>query len=165
MSETVTRQPEVTDASKAVASRVDAIWIKRARRGVMDPVTHAMAIEGKGLDGNAGLSRFRQVTLIEREAWDVMMQELSADIDPSARRANIMVSGCSLRETRDQLLAIGQVRLRVMGETKPCERMDEALPGLREVMQRDWRGGVFAQVIEGGPIAVGDPVRFLDRSR
>jgi MOSC domain-containing protein YiiM len=160
MTETTTRQLERVGEARPVA-RVEAIWIKRARRGVMDSVERATAVEGKGLEGNAGLSRFRQVTLIEREAWDAMMRELGSQVDPSARRANIMVSGCSLRETRDQVLAIGHVRLRVMGETKPCERMDEALPGLRDVMQRDWRGGVFAQVIAGGEIAVGEQVRFV----
>jgi MOSC domain-containing protein YiiM len=160
MTDTTARHQQAT-AEPPTLARVEAIWIKRARRGVMDPVARAMAIEGRGLEGNTGLSRFRQVTLIEREAWEAMMQELAAAIDPSARRANIMVSGCSLRETRGRVLAIGQVRLRVMGETKPCERMDEALPGLRDVMQRDWRGGVFAQVLEGGAIAVGDDVHFL----
>jgi MOSC domain-containing protein YiiM len=38
--------------------------------------------------------------------------------------------------------------------------MDEALPGLQAVMRRNWRGGVFAQVTDGGVIRVGDAVEW-----
>ena len=142
--------------------RIEALWIKRARRGVMDPVTVATAVAGKGLVGNASLSRYRQVTLIEREVWDELMREVGGDAPPSARRANVMVSGFPLRESRGRVIAIGDVRLRVRGETRPCERMDEAVPGLRTAMERDWRGGVFAEVLEGGALRVGDEVRWIE---
>jgi len=75
-----------------------------------------------------------------------------------------MVSGLSLRESRGRLLAIGDVRLHVRGETRPCERMDEAVPGLRRAMERDWRGGVFAQVLVGGTVHVGDEACWCDAS-
>jgi MOSC domain-containing protein YiiM len=38
--------------------------------------------------------------------------------------------------------------------------MDEALPGLREAMARNWGGGVFAEVLDDGEIAVGDQVEW-----
>jgi MOSC domain-containing protein YiiM len=38
--------------------------------------------------------------------------------------------------------------------------MDEALPGLRQAMRIDWGGGVFAEVLDDGEIAVGDPVEW-----
>jgi MOSC domain-containing protein YiiM len=50
--------------------------------------------------------------------------------------------------------------VRVAGEVKPCERMEEAVPGLRALMYPDWRGGAFAQVLDGGLVAVGDPVTW-----
>jgi MOSC domain-containing protein YiiM len=40
--------------------------------------------------------------------------------------------------------------------------MDEALWGLRRAMGVDWGGGVFAQVLDDGEIAVGDEVAWVD---
>jgi MOSC domain-containing protein YiiM len=95
---------------------------------------------------------------VERERWNAFMAELGASIDPSARRANIMVSGVALPHTRTRVLRIGAARIEVGGELTPCERMDEALPGLRQAMRANWGGGVFAAVLEGGIIQVGDPI-------
>lgn len=126
----------------------------------MDSVHRAAARAGVGLVGDANRSRFRQVTIIERAAWETMMREVAADAPPSTRRANLMVSGVSLAHTRGKVLRVGTIRLSIGGETRPCERMDEALPGLRAAMRPDWRGGVFAQVLDDGELAVGDRVEW-----
>jgi MOSC domain-containing protein YiiM len=124
----------------------------------MDPVMAATAVTGKGLAGDVTTSRRRQVTIIEREVWDALMRELGANASPASRRANLMVSGVPLYDTRGQVLRVGGVRLLIGGETTPCERMDEALPGLRAAMKPRWGGGVFAQVLDDGVITLGDAV-------
>lgn len=139
---------------------LEAIWLKRMKRGPMDAVTEARLVAGRGLVGNADQGRKRQVTIIADEAWTEMMEELGAALDPAARRANLMVRGIDLRECRGKLLDIGGCRIQLVGETRPCERMDEALPGLRRAMASGWRGGAFGVVLDGGAIRVGDAVRL-----
>lgn len=140
--------------------RLEAIWQKRAHRGPMDAIDVGELVEGEGLSGSVGKSRRRQVTIIEREAWDRVQEELQATIPYSARRANLMVSGIRLEDTRDRVLRIGETLVKVGGHTMPCERMDEAYEGLRAKLEAHWGGGVFAQVISGGTIRVGDDVRW-----
>ena len=140
--------------------RLEAIWIKRARRGLMDPVPAAELIAGKGIVGNANQGGRRQVTIIEQEVWDRLMRELDAHADPSARRANLMVSGVSLNNSRGRILRVGAARIEIMGETKPCERMEEAVTGLRSAMYADWQGGAFGIIVAGGVVTTGDEVGF-----
>ena len=126
----------------------------------MDEVPEATLVRGKGLAGDVTTSRRRQVSLIEREVWDALMKQLGASASPVGRRANLMVSGVRLAETRGRILTIGGLRLSIGGELTPCERMDEYLPGLRAAMKPEWRGGVFAQVLDDGVITLGDPVEL-----
>jgi MOSC domain-containing protein YiiM len=142
------------------AGRLEAIWIKRAHRGPMDSVLEGQLIDGRGLAGNVDRSQRRQVTLLERETWDRVMGELDARIDPSARRANLLIAGVSLENTRGRVLRIGDARLIIGGETTPCERMEAALPGLRAALRPAWGGGAFAQVLKGAVIRVGDTVAW-----
>ncbi|HEY8195559.1 MAG TPA: MOSC domain-containing protein [Gemmatimonadales bacterium] len=130
----------------------------------MDSVSAGTLVAGRGLVGNADQGRRRQVTIIEREVWDGLMQQLDASVSPAARRANLLVSGIRLAESRDRVLRVGACRLRIWGETRPCERMDEALEGLRAALRFDWGGGVFAEVVEGGEIGLGDEVAWSQES-
>jgi MOSC domain-containing protein YiiM len=147
-------------ASPDSTGRLDAIWIKRAHRGKMDPASQGELIAGKGLAGNVDRSRRRQVTLLSREVWERVMTELGGSLDPSARRANLLVHGVDLADTRGRVLRIGSARVRIGGHTTPCERMDEAMPGLQAALRPGWGGGAFAEVLEGGAIQVGDVVEW-----
>ena len=140
--------------------KLEAIWIKRAKGGKMDPVDRAEVVTDDGIVGNANRGGRRQVTLIEREVWQGLMAELGAHLPPETRRANLMVSGLALKDTRGRTLQVGDVRILIHNETKPCELMDAACPGLRDATYPEWRGGAYGDVIEGGPVAVGDPVAW-----
>ena len=136
---------------------LERIWLKRAKRGPMDAVRSAFLEPGVGLIDNTNRGGRRQVTIIARERWAEIADTLGADLDPSIRRANLMVSGLDLRQSRGRVLRIGAARLRINGETRPCERMEEAYPGLQAAMRERWGGGAFAEVIDGGEIRAGEP--------
>ena len=140
--------------------RLEQIWLKRVHRGPMDPTGAADVRRGAGLVGNADQGGWRQITIIAVADWDRIVEALGAAVDPGIRRANLLVSGIALAHTRDRVLQVGDCRLRVRGETRPCDRMDAAEPGLRAALDAEWRGGVFAEVLDDGRIAVGDPVAW-----
>jgi MOSC domain-containing protein YiiM len=128
----------------------------------MDPAQTAVLVAGRGLAGGVAQGGLRQVTILSRETWDRLTRDLPGPPDPSARRANLLVSGVELADSRTRILTIGAVRLRIVGETRPCEQMDEACQGLRARLAEPWGGGVFGQVLDDGQIAVGDSVTLED---
>jgi MOSC domain-containing protein YiiM len=145
-----------------MSGQLKAIWIKRMKLGPMDPVQEATLAVDRGIVDNANQGGRRQVTIIEEEVWQQLMGELNSSLDPSVRRANLMVRGIDLKESRGKIIRIGDCRIEIFGETKPCERMDEALPGLKDAMYPQWRGGAFGKVLDSGVIRVGDQVGSCD---
>ena len=91
------------------------------------------------------------------------MRELHAETSIRlARRANLLVSG--VPSTRPAAASADRKRsaLSIGGETTPCERMDEALPGLQASDGRPWAGGAFAQIRVSGAVRVGfHPIIWL----
>ena len=137
-----------------------AIFIKRAHGGRMDSHLATVLEAGRGLIGNADRGGRRQVTLLSEERWSELMQEVGASLGPEARRANLVISGIDLENTRGRVLRVGSSRLRIGGETRPCEQMEEAAHGLQKAMRERWGGGAFAEVLDGGTISVGDSVTW-----
>lgn len=138
------------------------VWRKRFRGGPMDPVSRASLRAGRGLEGSADFGGRRQVTLLSEERWKQIAAALGVRLDPALRRANLLVSGVDLERSANRVLAVGACRIRIVGETRPCERMDEAHPGLRAALDPPWAGGACGEALDDGEIAVGDLVRWVD---
>jgi MOSC domain-containing protein YiiM len=146
---------------QAPIGKLEAIWIKRFKSGPMDQQESATLIANRGIVGNADQGRKRQVTIIAQERWAALMAATGAALDPAARRANLLVSGIDLVNSRGKTLQIGAVRIQIYNETRPCERMDQAHPGLQAAMKAEWGGGAFGLVLDDGAIRVGDPVQWV----
>lgn len=127
----------------------------------MDPRAEAQLVAGRGIVGNADQGGKRQVTLIEEEKWRDAMVELAAELDPSKRRANVMVRGIDLEKSRGRTLRLGDALVRIYGEVRPCYQMENAYRGLSKALDPHWRGGVFGEILEGGTIRVGDRVEWV----
>jgi MOSC domain-containing protein YiiM len=136
------------------------IFLKRFHGGPMDPHSEATLETGRGLAGNAEHGGRRQVTIVSEERWNALMNDVRASLGPEARRGNLVVSGIDLESTRGRTLVVGACRLKIGGETRPCEQMEEAAAGLQAAMRAHWGGGAYAEVLQGGRIAVGDPVAW-----
>ena len=68
------------------SGQLRAIWVKRFKKGPMDPRDMAILVAGHGLAGNANKGGRRQVILLEEEAWADALAEipnLGVPLDPS----------------------------------------------------------------------------------
>ena len=135
-------------------------------KGPMEVIDHAnVTLEG-GIAGDfrgamKGQPHKRQVTLIERGDWEAALAEVGHTIPWQERRANLLVEGLDLPQTKNVRLRIGaDVVLEITRETDPCARMEALAEGLKAALAVDWRGGVCTMVVTGGRIAVGDAIRI-----
>jgi MOSC domain-containing protein YiiM len=103
----------------------------------------------------------RQVTFLDAGQWQEVLEALGIDLPWYTRRANLLIAGIDLAAAVGRRLQVGSCRFAIGGETTPCERMDELHPGLRHVLVPHMRGGVWGQVLQGGPLRVGDSVHVL----
>ena len=143
------------------AGRVLAIARRNRTRAPMETLDSTTITVAAGIDGDCrGALPKRQVTLLTREGWEAACAALGEDLPWTTRRANILVEGLALAATEGRTVHIGDVALRITGETDPCVRMEEQAAGLREALAPEWRGGVTCEVTHGGAIAVGDGARL-----
>ncbi|HSV82474.1 MAG TPA: MOSC domain-containing protein [Ramlibacter sp.] len=151
------------------AGRLEAIWLRPVRGVPALPANEALAIAGRGLEGDRtaagrGGSR-RQVTLVQAEHLPAVAALLGRDAVAAADlRRNLVVSGLNLVAARSlfadqplQLLIGPEVVLAVTGPCEPCSKMEQRLgPGAYNALRG--HGGVTARVLQGGRLAVGDVV-------
>jgi MOSC domain-containing protein YiiM len=143
-------------------ARIDGIYVWPVSKGDPRILDEVFARQG-GLDGDRKRSAKRQVTLLDAAAWAAATREVGCDAAPMWRRANLVVSGLTFTpEMFGRKLRVGDVVVRVHGETDPCSRMDDLHPGLRAAMAPDLRGGLHGSIETEGTLRLGDEVSLLD---
>ena len=135
----------------------------RSQPGVsMVPVDRVFVTKEDGLSGDdRGGSQRRAVTVLSMESWAEACEAVETSLPWTTRRANLLVEGLYLEHSTGHKLQIGEIKLEVTGETRPCDIMEAACSGLREALKSAWRGGITCQVVEAGEIQVGDKVHLI----
>jgi MOSC domain-containing protein YiiM len=114
-----------------------------------------------GVQGDChGSEPDRQVTVISADSWRDACRDLEMEVPWTKRRANLLLGGIDLRETKGALISIGDVQLEVVCENPPCRVKDIQQDGLRKALRPGWRAGVSWRVLTGGKLRVGDSVRL-----
>jgi len=133
----------------------------------MARVDRARAVAGGGLAGDrffqgaGGTSKQkgadREVTLIEAEAIEAVGREGKVTLDAEESRRNIVTRGVALNHLVGREFRVGTASLRGIRLCEPCKHLESVTrPGV--LMALLHRGGLRAQVLEGGEVRVGDPV-------
>lgn len=149
---------------------VESIWIGAESGGALRRVDSVRAEAGRGLVGDryfldAGTSSpgsGRDLTLVAAEAIEAAEAALGRALPPDATRRNVVTRGVDLDALLGRELVIGGVRARGVQRCDPCDHLarlngDPAV--LRAFVDR---GGLRCDVLEGGEIRAGDPVRPAD---
>lgn len=150
------------------AATVEAIFLHRQPSGPMESVEAAEAEAGLGLRDDLyhrGTGRRasedgpdREITLIEAEAVEAVTRETDIPLTVAESRRNVVTRGVALNPLVGREFLVGDVRLRGIRFCQPCAHLQKLTrPGILKALVD--RGGLRAQILEGGTIRVGDAVR------
>ena len=139
---------------------VVGIHIAPATRLPMKSVDSVQAETGKGLVGDRYHgTRHRHVTVQSAADLAEAADDLGSAVDPASTRRNITISHGDIPTKPGEHLAIGDVELEVVRIAAPCKLLDDVIgDGARHALRR--RAGTVFRVIDGGTIALGDPVHL-----
>jgi MOSC domain-containing protein YiiM len=137
-----------------MTGRLAAIAMKTQPRQPMQDLMQANVSLQAGIEGDIrGASPHHQITIVFAGDWREATIGLALDAPWTLRRANLLLEGIDNPRAHGSVLAVGDVLLKITGETTPCSLMEKQLAGLRAALAPDWRGGLTAQVVSAGRIA------------
>ena len=121
--------------------------------------------QGIGDDSRGLIQGDKQVTVMTQECWDAVCDDLGKKLHWTTRRANIIIEGIDLENTKGDLLKIGNFMLEITGELESCHRMDDQIVGLTEALRPNWRGGVMCKILREGVVNENDEVLIGEKTK
>jgi MOSC domain-containing protein YiiM len=144
--------------------RVEEINIAPELERLPEPVSAVDALAGQGLRGDRFFSsepresgEARDITLIQAEALEGLLEEHGIELSAAESRRNVLTRGIDLNALVGKRFTVGAVECVGVELCEPCNHLQSLTqPGvLRGLVHR---GGLRADIVRGGRIAVGDAV-------
>jgi MOSC domain-containing protein YiiM len=157
----------MADTRVSSAPSVAAIFMGPTVSKPMLAVDQVNAVAGHGLEGDRKFRREglppnkngpdRELTLIESEAIEAVSRDCDLELSAIETRRNIVTRGVALNHLVGRRFRIGDVLVQGIRLCEPCDHLESLTrTGVREALLH--RGGLRAQILEGGTIRVGDPI-------
>ncbi|HUS06916.1 MAG TPA: MOSC domain-containing protein [Bryobacteraceae bacterium] len=144
------------------------ILIAEARSARPREVMEAEAVPGRGLAGDRyfnGTGTFckpgepdRELTLVAAESIEDFLATSGVSLEAADLRRQLVTSGVPLNDLVGRDFQIGSVRIHGIRLCEPCEHLAAlTIPGVLPALIH--KAGLRAQVLTGGKIRPGDPIR------
>jgi MOSC domain-containing protein YiiM len=140
-----------------MSGRIESIHVVPETGGAPQERERVSVVAGRGIEGDRKFDSNHDLTLIEAEALEGLTEDTGIELGPGESRRQVMTRGVSLNDLVGKRFRVGA--LECVGEElcEPCNHLQSlteegVLPGLVH------RGGLCAEVVSGGEIAVGDSV-------
>ncbi len=149
-----------------MAGVVEQIAIAPVPHQLPEPVKRIEVLPGQGPVGDRKFVREpierngKDLTLIEAEALEALASETGIDLTHEESRRNVLTRGVRLNDLVGKRFRVGEVECIGVMLNEPCTHLESLTrPGvLRGLVHR---GGLRANVLRGGTIALGDRVAEL----
>jgi MOSC domain-containing protein YiiM len=141
---------------------VEQIAITAEPHALPAPVPAVRAEAGHGLEGEYHWSATpepgQSLTLIAAEALEGLREDTGIELSHEASRRNVLTRGVDLNALVGRRFTVGRVECVGTELCEPCNTLAKLTERgvLRGLVHR---GGLRADIVAGGEIAVGDPVR------
>ena len=140
-----------------MTGRIEAIHVATEESGPTQPRERVTVVAGRGVEGDRKFASSHNLTLVEAEALEGLTADTGIELGPGESRRQVTTRGIGLNDLVGKRFRVGE--LECLGEElcEPCAHLQSLTePGvLRGLVHR---GGLCAEVLSGGQIAVGDTV-------
>ena len=136
------------------AGRVEAITLVKDAKGEIERVEAVAARAGAGLEGDY----HGDLTLIAAESLEGLREDTGIELAGHDTRRNVLTRGIDLNALVGQRFTVGGVEAVGVELAEPCTKL-QRLSGEKGVLRGlVHRGGLRADILQGGQIRVGDAI-------
>ena len=161
-------------------AHIQAIYLARAAGEPMSPIDHVQVSAGLGIEGDRYAlgtgaysstepSKIRHISIISLAGIDIANEWLKAGDEPlfdaGDTRRNILLAEItpeSLNALVGQQFQLGNILMLGTELCAPCERPAQLLGRPSFMDAFEGRGGIRAQVLNSGKLAIGDRLSLVD---